>query len=163
MKPNSIPAPQSTRVLAFMAALCVLALGLALVAQHQFDMRPCPWCVLQRGLYILLVLGFSLSACINHPTLRRSMVALCALLSGAGMASAIYQHQVAAQKFSCNLSLADKIINALELDTALPSIFSATASCAEAAVSVLGLPFAFWSLGLFSAIALGCVWVFLKP
>jgi protein dithiol:quinone oxidoreductase len=146
-----------------MAALCVVAMGLALVAQYQFDMRPCPWCVLQRGLYILLALGFALAAFISQRTMRRSLVALCALLSGAGMASAIYQHQVAAQKFSCNLSLADKIINALELDTAVPSIFSATASCAEAAVSVLGLPFAFWSLGLFSALTLGCVWAFLKP
>jgi len=75
------------------------------------------------------------------------------LLAVAGVASALYQHTVAAASFSCNLTFADKIISGLKLDALLPSVFSATASCAEAAVSVLGVPFAYWSLALFLLLA----------
>jgi len=52
------------------------------------------------------------------------------------------------------LTLADKIISAMKLDTLLPSVFSATASCADAAVNLLGVPYAFWSLGLFAGLGL---------
>ncbi len=160
---NSTPNPQATRILALMATLCILAVGLALVAQHHFNMRPCPWCILQRGLYLLLAACLAIAAFIQSPGLRRSLGGLCTTLSAAGIASAAYQHLVAKEQFSCKLSLADKIISALKLDTAVPAIFSATANCTEAAVSVLGIPFAFWSLALFTALGLGCAYVLFKP
>ena len=34
---------------------CVAAVSVALVSQHRFDMQPCPWCVLQR--FISIVVG----------------------------------------------------------------------------------------------------------
>lgn len=146
-------------MLYILCALCVAALGIALVAQYAFDMRPCPWCVLQRGIYLLMALVFALAELVRSPAVKRVPVAVALLLAVAGMVSALYQHLVAAQQFSCNLTLADKIITALKLDTTLPAVFSATASCAEAAVSVLGIPFAYWSLGLFTVLALGSAWV----
>jgi disulfide bond formation protein DsbB len=36
----------------------------------------------------------------------------------------------------------------------LPEIFQPRASCADAAVKLLGLPYEFWSLGLFALLAL---------
>ena len=33
------------------------ALGAALVSQHVFDMQPCPWCVLQRLIFVALALA----------------------------------------------------------------------------------------------------------
>ena len=47
------------------------------------------------------------------------------------------------------LTLAEKIISGLGLDGSLPEIFQPRASCADAAVKLLGLPYEFWSLALF--------------
>jgi len=38
-------------------------------------------------------------------------------------------------------------------------VFEPTASCADAAVNLLGVPYAFWSLGLFTVLCAACVQV----
>ena len=43
------------RALAGMAAASFAAVGVVLVAQHQFGVKPCPWCVLQRAIYLLIL------------------------------------------------------------------------------------------------------------
>ena len=55
--------------------------------------------------------------------------------------------------------LADRIIVALRLDTLLADVFSPRASCADAAVDLLGVPYTFWSLALFVVIAVAAVQV----
>jgi disulfide bond formation protein DsbB len=67
---------------------------------------------------------------------------------------------VAAASSSCNLTLADKIVSGLMLDGLLPDVFSPRASCADAAVDLLGLPYEFWSLGLFILIGAAAIRVF---
>lgn len=147
----ALPDRNAPRLLWAMAAACAMALVLALIAQYGWDMRPCPWCVLQRLLYVLVGLACVLGALL--PGARRPLAGVALLVAVAGAASAIYQHTVAAASFSCDLTLADRIVSGLKLDALLPSVFSATASCAEAAVSVLGVPFAYWSLALFVLLA----------
>jgi disulfide bond formation protein DsbB len=66
----------------------------------------------------------------------------------------LWQHFVAAASDSCKLTLAEKIIAGLGLDGSLPEIFQPRASCAEAAVKLLGLPYEFWSLALFIVLGL---------
>jgi protein dithiol:quinone oxidoreductase len=151
----SVP-KSASRWLLFMALLCMTALGLGLVAQHQFDMRPCAWCVLQRGIYLLLACSLAVAA-MAHRGPQKITVAFCLLLCLSGVVSALYQHQVAAQTLSCKLSVADKIISALALEELLPSVFGVMATCADAQVTVMGVPFALWSLGLFIALGCGCV------
>jgi disulfide bond formation protein DsbB len=46
----------SRRLPLAMALACVLAVGFALFAQYVLDMRPCPWCVLQRLLFLIIAL-----------------------------------------------------------------------------------------------------------
>ena len=65
------------------------------------------------------------------------------------MAAALWQHFVAAASQSCNLTLADRIISATTLNTLWPDVFEPRASGADAAVSLLGVPYEFWSLALF--------------
>jgi disulfide bond formation protein DsbB len=85
---------------------------------------------------------------------RRAMAGLALLLSGLGIAAAIYQHEGAAKLASCDLTLADKVVNALGLESLWPAMFQVTASCADAHVTMLGLPYERWSLALFSIVAL---------
>ena len=136
-------------LLTVVSLACAASVGLALVAQHRYGMEPCPWCILQRMLFVLLaVIGLVAAAL---PSLGRRLLSGVALLGAmGGMAAALWQHFVAAQSASCALTLADRIISATGLDVRWPEAFEVRASCADAAVSVLGVPFELWSLALFA-------------
>ena len=57
--------------LAAMAAVSVGAVAVALVSQHVFDMQPCPWCVLQRLVFVLIALAAGTGALWRRPAGRR--------------------------------------------------------------------------------------------
>jgi protein dithiol:quinone oxidoreductase len=138
---------------ALVVLLCVAALGAALVSQHHFDMQPCPWCVLQRLVFVLIALVALPAAVVPRvPSLRRISALAVTLLAAAGVAAALWQHFVAASSASCKLTLADRIMGATGLDALWPAVFAAFAGCAEAAVRLFGLPYEFWSLTLFAAL-----------
>lgn len=139
------------RALAGMAVASFAAVGVALVAQHQFGVKPCPWCVLQRGVFLLIgafsLLGWLVQA---KRSLRQAAVVLVLILCAAGLTAAVFQHEVASQTASCAMGLADKIVTALNLEDLWPSVFMITANCAEAAAyRFLGLPYEVWSGLLF--------------
>jgi protein dithiol:quinone oxidoreductase len=137
-----------------MAGAAWLSVACALVAQHGFDMRPCPWCILQRAIFVVIGFVCLATAFVPWRRVRISLNLVTVLLAGGGVIAAVYQHEVAAKSFSCNITFADKLITAIGLDSLWPWMFRVTASCAEAAVSVLGVPFEYWSLALFALLAL---------
>jgi disulfide bond formation protein DsbB len=144
----------SARIFALTLLLSLGALGAALVSQHVYDMQPCPWCVLQRVIFVLLALAALLGLLWRSVLGRRSAAAIGIVLAALGAAAALWQHAVAAKSASCNLTLADRIVSGLQLDALLPTVFAATASCADAAVQLFGLPYEYWSLALFGALGL---------
>ena len=156
IKPSKLPA----RALAGMALASFAAVGVALIAQHQFGDKPCPWCVLQRGLFLLIgafsLLGWLVQA---QRSLRQAALVAVLMLCAAGLTAAVFQHEVASQSASCAMGLADKIVTALGLEELWPSVFMITANCAEAAgYRLLGLPYEVWSGLLFAGLgALGLV------
>ena len=141
--------PPSATPLVVVAIVCLAAVGAALVSQHFFDMQPCPWCVLQRLIFVAIALVCLIGAAIPARPGRAGAALLAGLLALCGIAAALWQHFKAAASASCNLTLADKIISALQLDSLLPDVFAPRASCADAAVSLFGIPYDFWSLALF--------------
>ncbi|MBE7416166.1 MAG: disulfide bond formation protein B [Ideonella sp.] len=134
--------------------LSLAALTAALVSQHVYDMRPCPWCVLQRVIFVLLALAALLGLAWRSALGRLTAAGLGIVLAALGVAAALWQHLVSAKSTSCKLTLADRIVSGLQLDAWLPDVFAATASCADAAVNLLGLPYEYWSLGLFGALGI---------
>lgn len=156
IKPSKVPA----RALAAMSLASFAAVGVALIAQHQFGVKPCPWCVLQRGILLLIgvfaLLGWLVLA--KRPLRQASVVAVL-LLCAAGLTAAVFQHEVASQTASCAMGLADKIVTALGLEELWPSVFMITANCSEAAAyRFVGLPYEIWSGLLFAGLgALGLV------
>ena len=142
------------RWFAMIAAVSAAAVGAALISQHVFGMQPCPWCVLQRAIVCAIALAALIGWMWRAAAGRVLAGGLVLLLGLSGVAAALWQHFQAAASASCNLTLADKIITALKLDSLLPAVFLATANCADAAVNLLGVPYDFWSLGLFALLAL---------
>lgn len=149
--PSKLPA----RALLAMAAASFAAVAVAFIAQHQFGVKPCPWCVLQRAIYLcigtLSLLGWLVS---GKRALRQAVLVLVLTLCAAGLTAAVFQHEVASQSASCAMGLADKIVTALGLEELWPSMFMITANCAEAAAyQLLGLPYEVWSGLLFAGLA----------
>lgn len=149
------------RWFAYSGLLSLLALAIALLSQHVFGLRPCAWCVFQRLLLIFIVLG----SLVGYAALlyKKRVLALVARLliiitAIGGIAAAWYQYTVAAKLFSCDMTLADRVMTQSGLESTLPWLFGIYASCMDAAVSLLGLDYAIWGLLLFSVIALTHLW-----
>jgi disulfide bond formation protein DsbB len=116
-------------------------------------MEPCPWCVLQRVIFLAIALAALPAWLVAARPVRWAGAVLVLALAAAGVAAALWQHFVAAASASCNLTLADRIVGGLGLDALLPEVFEPRASCADAAVKLLGLPYEAWSLGVFVLLA----------
>ncbi|MEO5686745.1 MAG: disulfide bond formation protein B [Burkholderiaceae bacterium] len=145
------------QVLAIVGVLALGSVALAVLAQYAFDMQPCPWCVLQRFIYIVVGL-LALLGTVLSSTARRVAIGLALLGALCGIASALWQQLAAVNENSCDLNLAERITTGLHLDRILPQLFIAYASCADAAVSVLHIPFAVWSCAMYVILALLLAW-----
>ena len=119
------------QVLVVVGVLALGSVGLAAIAQYQFDMQPCPWCVLQRLIYIVVGVLALLGALLSN-TPRRVAVGLAFLGALSGVAAALYQQLHAVNEASCDLSMAERFISWLQLDRLVPQLFIAYASCADA-------------------------------
>lgn len=151
------------RPFASIALMCLSAVGMALVTQHRFGMLPCPWCVLQRLIFVSIAVIAMPAVLVPRPDVRRTSALLAGLLALCGIAAALYQHFVAAASNSCKLSLAERIMSATGLDEALPNVFAPWASCADAAVRLFGLPYEYYSLTLFVLVLVAAAWLLRRP
>ena len=149
--------PRAAPLFAFAAIAAFAAVAAALVSQHAFGMEPCPWCVLQRLVFVAIGVFALLGLAWRSPAGTRVAGGLALLLATAGLGTALWQHFVAARSASCNLTLADRIVNFTGLNALLPGVFEARASCADAAVSLLGVPYEFWSAALFGVIVVAAI------
>jgi len=142
----------------------LLAIAVALVSQYGFNVQPCPWCVLQRLLFLVIALAGALGLPRRMIRYRIVVGALVLILALLGVAAAAWQHFVAAKSNACDLTLAYKIVGMdLHLDQLLPSVFEPRATCADAAVNLLGIPYDFWSLGVFAVIGLIAIQYMRRP
>jgi disulfide bond formation protein DsbB len=142
-------APQRTALLLGMAIISLGAVAVALWTQHALGMEPCPWCVLQRLIFVAIALVILPALVWRRGFVQFTSALLALALALSGVAAALWQHFVAAVSSSCNMTLADRIVSGLRLDGLLPEVFQARASCADAAVRLWGLPYEAWSLILF--------------
>ncbi|HEU0230337.1 MAG TPA: disulfide bond formation protein B [Burkholderiaceae bacterium] len=143
------------RLLHAVALLSILAVALALVSQHVFNLRPCAWCVMQRLIYLCVAVVCWLGILLSRlPSLRRLAALVALLLCVGGVLAAWYQYDVAAHLFSCSQTFADRLMVGLGLDAHLPWLFGIFASCMDAQVRILGVEYALWSLGLFCVLGL---------
>jgi disulfide bond formation protein DsbB len=144
----------TTPLFAFVAVVSLGVVIVALVSQHAFGMEPCPWCILQRVIFLAIGAFALLGLVWRGPSGGRVAGTFALLLAGGGVAAALWQQLVAARSESCNLTLADRIVGATQLDRLVPYVFEARASCADAAVSLLGVPYAYWSAIAFVVLAI---------
>ena len=166
MRPRGRPQtrPVARALLAGIAAVALAAVGAALYTQHgPLGLPPCAWCVLQRLALVAVAAAALLGLLLPGMPGRRLAALLAGLLAVAGAAMAVWQHWVAAASASCAMSLADRLMGWTGLDRRWPEVFAAYASCADAKADLFGLPYEFYSLGLFAGLALAAGWVWQRP
>jgi disulfide bond formation protein DsbB len=144
------------QVLTLVALLAIGSLATALTAQYLFDMQPCPWCVLQRLIYIVVAV-LALAGAFLRGRARQIAIALAFIGTLSGIASALWQHLVASHEDSCVLSLADRITTGLHLDRLMPKVFIAFGGC-DQLKPMMGIPFAIWSCAMYVILALLLAW-----
>ena len=148
----------SRQTLGFVAIISFAAIGFALFTQYALGMRPCPWCSLQRLICVAIVIAAAPGAILVQRWSHVVSSLLVGILALAGMAAALWQHFVAAHTVSCELTLADQIISGLGMAAAFPKVFAIKASCSDASVTLLGIPYALCTFALF--LLLGALAVF---
>ena len=158
-----IASTTNRQIFSVIAILALVAVGIALTTQHVLGMHPCVWCVFQRLVCILI----AFSALIGVIFTNRPMQVISALLvvgfSIVGVSAAVAQHKAVLAQDSCALSIADKIITWTGLDMSMPAVFEPQATCVDAAASLLGVPYEFWTLLLFVFLGLLALVTLFKP
>lgn len=137
-----------------LAALCFVGVAMALGLQEFYQLEPCPMCITQRYLWLLLGVCFALSG------YRRGMIATaCVTLVGiGGLITAGRQSwlQWYPPEFpSCGRDLYGMIAD-LPLQKWLPLLFRGSGDCSTIDWTFLGLSIANWSfLGFLGFLTMG--------
>ena len=148
-------------------AICSAGLVVAAVVLTAWlDLHPCPLCIFQRLLYMIISV-LSLVAFLAWRNAAGMLAALLALLAAvSGVAVAGYQVWLQAQPaamFTCggaNPNLIERLVD--WLGQKLPSLFLATGICGDKELVILGYSIAAWSAVAFAASAAVIAWALLR-
>lgn len=137
---------QPRRLLAFIALACVALLAFGLYLQHAVGLEPCPMCIVQRYLFILVALAAGIGAILPAGA-TRWVGGLMALLSltGAGVAA----RQSWLQWFPPEIATCGRdlfgMIESFPLKRVIPMVFRGSGDCSAVDWTFLGLTIANWS------------------
>ena len=159
-----IPSIRRTNLLIFSA--CTGMMIFALILEHFAQMEPCPLCITQRVIVILIgVLGFL--AWIHNPeTLGRRIYALLTIITtgiGIGVAGrhVWLQNLPEDQQPACGPGLS-YMIDALPLQDVVTLLFKGDGNCAEVAARFLGLTLPGWTLVAFVGLIVIALWQLIR-
>ncbi len=151
-------APRAAFATLFAGAVGLVGAGL--VIGEWMRLNPCPLCIFQRVLY--LVVGLWALCGVLLPQARKLWGVLIALTSAGGMATAIYQTwmqlypESARQCGTGEMNLIERLVDWLGMQW--PFMFMATGFCTSKEY-ILGLTMANWSIGCFFAFLVLGLWV----
>lgn len=135
------------------AVLAFGVVGAAVYLQVNHGMQPCPWCIIQRYLFIAIGV-FSLAAAFLPGLAKRISTGLGLLsgLGGIGAASWLL-YTKANPKVSCGIDPMETSLNTLPPADWFPVVFRADGLCTTEYPPVFGLDIAVWSLIWFIVLA----------
>lgn len=155
-----LPSIRTIDFLAFL--LCAGLLGTAFYFELVMKLEPCPLCIVQRLVFILLAILFLISSLINFERITRLYYHLfISLMAGFGIFTAARQvwieHLPPGQVPSCGASL-HYLFQILPFTQALQVVFQGSGSCAKVTWRFLGLSMPTWALMFFIVLAGIGIW-----
>ena len=149
------------RVWALIAAGCVALLAFGLYLQHVVGLEPCPMCIVQRYVMILIAVFALAGACLSSPRAALATGGLLTLLAGGGAYVAARQSWLQwypPEVVSCGRDFYG-MIESFPLQRAIPLIFRGSGDCTQVDWTFLGGSIANWSFVAFVAMGLWLVLV----
>ena len=144
------------RVLLALALACVGLLGFGLYLQEVVGLVPCPMCIVQRYVLVLVAIVSGITAITNKNALLMSGASLLVLLSGFGAFVAARQSFL--QWYPPEISTCGRdfygMIETFPLKRAIPMIFKGSGDCTKVDWTFLGGSIANWSFLWFCGMAL---------
>lgn len=136
------------------ALACFSLIGAALYLQVVERMQPCPWCIIQR--YIFLAVGLiCLLFAFLPPGMRRTGAGFGAAMALAGAGAAGWHAWIQAHpEVSCGIDPLETSLNTIPPAQWLPLMFKADGLCSTLQAPILGLSIPQWSLVWFLIFAL---------
>lgn len=144
----------------FTIIFSISCLSFALIAQHYFNILPCAWCVLQRLIFVFLILVSFASLFFKRLIIFQI---INVITSASGIVASLYLYLVASKSDSCDLSFAEKFINLFNLQEVLPSVFGVLAMCNEPQVRFLGISFVQYAILSFVLLFVLCLYSLFLP
>lgn len=141
-------------------AVCGL-IGGGMVIQEMFRISPCPLCIFQRLLYV--VVGVFALVGVLLPVWPRVWATAVALVSLGGLATAGYQSwmqafpHLAPECSYTDPNLIERLVDWLGMQW--PALFMATGFCASRDWEFLGLSIANWSVVAFAGFSALAIWL----
>jgi disulfide bond formation protein DsbB len=137
------------RLFALITVICVGLLAFAFYLQHGLHLDPCPWCVVQRLVYIAVGL-IALVGVLHRPgpTGATAYACLGVVASLAGVAAAgynVYLQSDPARAAKCVGSPVERILDSLAIGDLVPSYLQYDGPCTLKPWSFLGLSIPEWS------------------
>ncbi len=158
--------PSITKTSALLVLFCCLLLVAAGVLQYAWQLIPCPLCVLQR-LVILLLGIYLIPGClfVPMPTPRRWYYSVALLLASSGLGLSAWQVHLqlapVAAAGSCGASLSYMLSN-FPFMTVVHSLLQGSGECSDVQWTFLHVSLAEWSMLSFVILTGGCLWQMLR-
>lgn len=144
----------SDRFLLFLLSLVCFTLVLGAVAiQELMGQYPCPLCIIQRYIFLVIALVALVGSVISNRSANRVAGWASLILAGSGLAVAarlvyVQSHPGA----SCGIDRMQLLTDASPLAEWWPTVFQATGMCGDVLEPLLGLSMAQWGLVAFTTI-----------
>ena len=154
-----IPGSRVLFLLAFLGS--VFLMGMALWFEHGMGLEPCPLCISQRIVVILLGV-LSLVAVLHNPERKGlkvygSLVMLTGIVGAVLASRQLWLQSLPPDQVPACLPSVDYLMEVLPFTEFLTIMFSGTGDCAEVKWDMLGVSMPGWTLLAFVAYALfGC-------
>jgi disulfide bond formation protein DsbB len=142
------------------AFACVALVAVALYLQHVNGLLPCPLCVIQRYLFLVIALCCAIGAFANKPKAGAAL-GLVGALGGLGVVGK-HLWVLAHPGLSCGIDPMETVLNKIPSATMLPWLFHADGLCEDARDTLLGLSIPQWSALWFVLLAGALIYLLVR-
>lgn len=152
---------QPRRALLLIALVCLGLLGFGLYLQHVVGLEPCPMCIVQRYVMVIMMLLALLLAAARKTGVHLLGLGLMLPITASGAFVAARQSWLQwhpPEVVSCGRDFYG-MIETFPLKRAIPMIFRGGGDCTQVDWTFLGLSIANWSFLAFVTLGLSAAWV----
>lgn len=146
--------------------VCAALYSYAIYVQFALGIEPCPMCIFQRIVFIVMAILFLVGA-IHNPQARGRRVYALLLLLAAGIGVGIaarhlwVQHQPPDLMAGCAPGW-NYMISNFPISKALKMAFTGSADCAQVSWTFVSLSMPFWTLVCYVLLGVGALWAGLR-